>query len=218
MNVAIFGATGGVGSELLRRAASNGDSIRMLVRDPNKIPPDLIGTSVETVVGDVLNIASVDATLEGSDVVFSTLGARSLGKTTLYSDGGGNIVTEMERRGPRRLIVVTSGGAEPEPNASLTSRIAFGSILRNVLADMRIWEKRIMRSNLAWTIVRPTGLLDAPWTGNYRTSDRYMPQGAASIARADVADFLYRAASDDATIGKIISVSAYAQAAVKPPK
>ncbi|MGB8265901.1 MAG: NAD(P)H-binding protein [Candidatus Velthaea sp.] len=207
MNIALFGATGGVGSLLLRRAASNGDSIRLLLRDRRKFAADLDGAHVDVVTGDVHDSANVAATIEGSDVVFSALGARSLGATTLYSAGGGNIVTAMERAGPRRLIVVTSGGAEREPNASFATRIAFGAILRNVLADMRRWEDRITRSSLAWTIVRPTGLLDTPGTGTYRTADRFMPKGAASISRADVADFLYRAASDDSTIGKIVSLS-----------
>jgi uncharacterized protein YbjT (DUF2867 family) len=207
INVALFGATGGVGSWLLRRSAANGDAIHVLVRDRAKLPADLNGARIETLVGDVLDPANVAATLAGADVVFSTLGARSLGATTLYSHGGGNIVNEMERSGPRRLIVVTSGGTEHEPNASIASRIAFGAILRNVLADMRLWEERIKRSNLAWTIVRPTGLVDGPGKGNYRTNERFMPKGASSIARADVADFLYRAATDDSTIGKIVSVS-----------
>jgi putative NADH-flavin reductase len=207
MNVAIFGATGGVGSCLIRRSAAHHDSIRALVRDRGKLPPDLGEAQVDAIAGDVLDPASVAATIEGADVVFSTLGARSLKPTTLYSAGGGNIVSAMERMGPRRLIVVTSGGVEQEPNANMMSRVAFRTMLRNVLADMHLWEERIMRSNLAWTIVRPTGLLDTPATGKYRTNERFMPKGAASISRADVADFLYRAATDEATIRKIVSVS-----------
>ncbi len=207
MNVAIFGATGGVGSQLLRLSEAHGDEIRLLVRDPSKLPAEPEGAHVHVETGDVHDPACVAATIAGSAVVFSTLGARSLGATTLYSEGGGNIVRAMERDGPRRLIVVTSGGAEREPNASLASRIAFGAVLRNVLTDMRRWEELITRSTLDWTIVRPTGLLDSAATGKYRTNERFMPKGAGSIPRADVADFLYRAASDDATIGKVISVS-----------
>jgi len=194
VNVTIFGATGGVGTHLLRDCLAAGHSVRALVRDPTKIPRDLEAAQVEPLVGDARDPADVAAAI--------------LKETTLYSVGGGNIVDAMERSGPKRLIVVTSGGVEREPNANFIQRtLVFGGILKNVLTDMRRMEERITASSLAWTIVRPTRLMDDPATGNYRAVERYMPKGAARINRADVAGFMLKAAADDATIGKIIALA-----------
>ncbi len=208
MNVTIFGATGGVGTHLLRDCLAAGHSVRALVRDPTKIPRDLEAAQVEPLVGDARDPADVAAAIAGSEIVFSALGGDDLKETTLYSVGGGNIVDAMERSGPKRLIVVTSGGVEREPNANFIQRtLVFGGILKNVLTDMRRMEERITASSLAWTIVRPTRLMDDPATGNYRAVERYMPKGAARINRADVAGFMLKAAADDATIGKIIALA-----------
>ena len=208
MKVTIFGSTGGVGSRLLRLCLDAGHEVRAFARDPGKVAADLDRTHLSVVAGDARNPAAVALAIVGSDVVFSALGGDDLKETTLYSVGGGNIVDAMERGGPRRLIAVTSGGVEREPNANFIQRtLVFGGILKNVLTDMARMEARITASALAWTIVRPTRLVDDPPTGAYRAVDRYMPKGAARITRGDVAAFMLRAAGDDATIGKVFALA-----------
>jgi uncharacterized protein YbjT (DUF2867 family) len=208
MNVALFGATGGVGRYLLERCIAQGDTTRVLVRDAAKLAPGTAGRLAEVVVGDVRDAAAVARTLAGSEVVFSALGADGLGPTTLYSASGENIVAAMLESGPRRLLLVTSGGVEPEPNGNFIQRaVVFGVLLKNVLADMRLLERRVQESGLDWTIVRPTRLVDGPSTGSYRVNDRVMPPAAAQIARGDVAAFMYRAASDPTTVGKVFALA-----------
>lgn len=208
MNVTIFGATGRVGGYLLRDCLAAGHTVRVLVRDPAKLPAGLDRARLEVFAGDARDPAAVERAIAGSDLVFSALGGDDLKVTTLYSVAGANFVDAMERNGPRRLIVVTSGGVEREPNATFIQRtLVFGGILKNVLTDMRRMEERITHSTLAWTIVRPTRLMDDPATGVYRVVERYMPKGASRINRADVAGFMLRAAGDDATVDKIFALA-----------
>jgi uncharacterized protein YbjT (DUF2867 family) len=63
------------------------------------------------------------------------------------------------------------------------------------------------KSGLDWTIVRPPKLTDKPRTGTYRVLEGHLPRFGFSISRADVADFMIRAAENHASIHKIVGVS-----------
>ncbi len=206
MRVAIFGATGGVGRWLMAIARENGDHVKILVRDPSKLPRDL--GAIGVVRGDVLDREAVDAVVGGSDVVLSALGSQGLGPTDLYSRGIANIIAAMKHASITRLLAVTSAGVEDDPNMNFFARrIVMPFVLRNVLADMREMERQIVQSGLVWTIVRPSRLTDGPRTGLYRANDRFVPEGGREISRADVADFMVRVIVDERTIKKVAAVA-----------
>jgi putative NADH-flavin reductase len=204
--VAIFGATGGVGRWLVSISRENEDHVKLLARDPSSLPKDL--GAIGVIRGDVLDLEAVDATVGGCDVVFSALGSRGLGATTLYSRGMANIITAMKANSVTRLLAITSAGVEDDPNMNFFARrFVMPVILRNVLADMRVMESEIEASGLVWTIVRPGRLTDGPRTGLYRANDRFVPEGGREISRADVADFMHRVVADERTIRKIAALT-----------
>jgi putative NADH-flavin reductase len=206
VRVAIFGATGGVGRWLVSISRENEDHVKLLARDPSALPKDL--GAIGVIRGDVLDLEAVDATVGGCDVVFSALGSRGLGATTLYSRGMANIITAMKANSVTRLLAITSAGVEDDPNMNFFARrFVMPVILRNVLADMRVMESEIEASGLVWTIVRPGRLTDGPRTGLYRANDRFVPEGGREISRADVADFMHRVVADERTIRKIAALT-----------
>jgi hypothetical protein len=121
----------------------------------------------------VLDPAAVDATIAGTDVVLSALGARGFGATNVYSAGAANIIAAMKAHGASRLLAVSSVGVEEDPGAPfLLKRVLAPLFLRNVLADMRLMEREIENSGLVWTIVRPVRL-------DGRTADRALSRRRA---------------------------------------
>jgi nucleoside-diphosphate-sugar epimerase len=68
MNILITGATGKVGSRLAKRLAQRGDHVRALVRDPARAA-ELREARVELAVGDLLDVASLEAAARGVDAV-----------------------------------------------------------------------------------------------------------------------------------------------------
>ncbi|NZA24917.1 NAD-dependent epimerase/dehydratase family protein [Luteimonas sp. SJ-92] len=66
--ILITGATGKVGSRLVKRLAGRGDRLRALVRDPERAAP-LRNDQVELVEGDLLDPASLEAAVRGVDAV-----------------------------------------------------------------------------------------------------------------------------------------------------
>ncbi|RKH19807.1 NAD-dependent epimerase/dehydratase family protein [Corallococcus praedator] len=68
MKILVTGATGKVGSRLTRRLAERGHQVRALVRDPKRAAA-LNEARVELVQGDLLDVASLAATVRGVDAV-----------------------------------------------------------------------------------------------------------------------------------------------------
>ena len=68
--------------------------------------------------------------------------------------------------------------------------------LRQAYDELEAMERRIMASDLDWTIIRPSGLADGPLTGDYRVSlDGAVLKGAKRVSRADVAALVLKALS-----------------------
>lgn len=77
MRIALFGASGRVGSRLLEYALADGHTVRALVRDPTKLEP-LASPGLIVVTGDVLDSTAVSETVSESDAVISVLGGDGL--------------------------------------------------------------------------------------------------------------------------------------------
>lgn len=197
MKIAIFGATGGTGRELLRQALDRGHRVTAQARSPEKLD-DLQGPSLEVIRGDVLDQGDVERAVAGQEAVVCAIGAGPQ-RTTLREDGARNIVAAMERTGVRRLVCLSSlGVGESRANLPFFTRyVIVGIFLRHAFADHERQEAVIRKSSLDWTIVRPPHLKDGPRTGEYRHGfpprDRRI-QGW--ISRADVADFMLEQLTD----------------------
>jgi uncharacterized protein YbjT (DUF2867 family) len=74
------------------------------------------------------------------------------------------------------------------------TRIIYGvakrTMLRHPFADQAAQERLLAASEIDYTIVRPSRLMDTPFTGTYRILPDAMPSGSQRISRADVADFM----------------------------
>lgn len=66
--VAVTGATGHVGSNLVRQLLARGDRVRVLVRTP--APPQLAGLDVEVQIGDVRDPKAMRALCDGVDILY----------------------------------------------------------------------------------------------------------------------------------------------------
>src|SRR3712207_2791113 len=73
MRVLVTGATGKVGNAVARALHARGDSVRALVRDPERAR-GLLPEGVEVVAGDVTDRPSVDAAVAERELVFTAHG------------------------------------------------------------------------------------------------------------------------------------------------
>ncbi len=206
MKLAIFGATGKTGVELVKQALEQGHVITAFVRDPARLT--LEDKNLSFVTGDVFDEASVAKTVEGQDAVICALGAGSdLKKTTIRTTGTNNIISGMQHHNVKRLLVVTAmGTGRSWKNLSMMNKFFYATLLKNTRGDHEAQEVAVKESGLNWTIVRPSGLTDDPRTGVYDVGED-IPANTSKIARADVADLILKELSENILIGKAVTIT-----------
>lgn len=192
MKVALFGATGGTGRQVLAQGLAKGHAFRALARDPSKLTT---AEQLEIIAGDVLDQGAVDRCLSGTEAVICVLGSHG-SVTPVEAEGTKRIIAGMQRLGIKRLIAVTSMGVgDSREQVAAAFRVIMQLTLRKIMAAKEAQEQLIRESGLDWTIVRPGGLTDGPATGAYRSgTDRSIR--ATRVSRADVADFVLQQLTD----------------------
>lgn len=206
MKIAVFGATGGVGRQVVEQALDASHAVTALARNPQKL--GLTDSRLVVVTGDVLDAARVEETLQGADAVVVSLGNTSPNPDYIVSQGTQVIVAAMKRlEQPRRIVVVSSiGVGDSKDQVPFAFKLLMMSVLRKPMEDKERQEALVKASDLDWTIVRPGGLTDGPATGVYQVGTDGKVQ-AGQIARADVAAFVLKQLDDDTYVRQTPAIS-----------
>jgi putative NADH-flavin reductase len=149
--------------------------------------------------GDALDSAAVAEAVAGADAVLSALGPRGAKAPGLLAGAAANTVAAMRKTGARRLICVSAAGAfiTGDPHMNWLVKQLLPRILAKPFADVRRMEDLVRESDLDWTLVRATRLVNTPLTGRYRVAPDYPPSGGGKVSRADVAHFMAAALTED---------------------
>jgi len=204
MKIIIFGATGGVGQQLIKQALEKNHEVTAFVRNPEKLT--MSHEKLNVVVGDVFNLADVKKALVGHDVVVSTLGngeaMKKSNKSYLMTK---TIVDGMKAVGLTKLVYTASQGIDKEIPGLSGKFVMF--LLRNPLADHKEAVNYIRANKLNAVIVRPSGLTHNELTGEYREAVDTVPPGPKSLSRADVAHFILKAIETNQYDGQSVAIA-----------
>lgn len=207
MNIIVFGATGTVGSEIVKQALGKGHHVTAFVRSPEKFPLSE-NQNLKIYKGDVLNLEDVKKAMHNQEAVLCALGDGKIGK--IRANGTKNIIEAMSGLGVKRLICQsTIGAGDSYENLNFIWKyVMFGFLLKRVLPDHNLQEQYIQQSNLDYTIVRPSALNNGTITNNYKIGlAKDMKKLSLKINRADVADFMLQQLSASNYIRKSVSIS-----------
>ena len=130
--ILVTGATGNVGSELVRALAARGEAVRALARSPDRaaFPP-----AVQVVPGDLGAPASLTAALAGVSKVFL------LGGFATMAD----VLRRIRGAGAGQVVL-------------LTSRCVIGGNPENAVTRMWLESEAAVRAcGVPWTMLRPSG-------------------------------------------------------------
>ncbi|HEX4705203.1 MAG TPA: NAD(P)H-binding protein [Pseudonocardiaceae bacterium] len=193
MRLAVFGGTGGTGTQVIRQALDRGHEVTALARTPEAVTINDPGLRI--IRGDVLTAGSADPVVADADAVISALGIGfHRHATTVYSAGTANILAAMAKAGVRRLLVVSTSSLTVPSRRHLPewllTRLILHPLLKRPYADMATMETRIRQSTVDWTVVRAAGLTNAPAKDKYRTSTNGRLRNGWTISRADLAAYL----------------------------
>ncbi|MFB7720235.1 NAD(P)-dependent oxidoreductase [Nocardia sp. NPDC056100] len=206
MRIALFGATGTIGRQVVTQALAAGHEVTALTRDAANMP--VTHERLHVVVGDVLDPAAVEQVVLGQEAVIVALGAGRKG--VVRAEGTRVIIEAMQRTGVKRLICQsTLGVGDSKGNLNfLWKYVFFGMLLRQAFADHVRQEQYVQASNLDWIIVRPSAFTDGPATGAYRRGFGPSEPGLSlKISRADIAAFLLEQLTDDTYVRRTPGIS-----------
>ncbi|MFD3976155.1 NAD(P)-dependent oxidoreductase [Streptomyces cyaneofuscatus] len=211
MRLTVFGATGGVGQEVVGQALAAGHEVTVVVRDPARLPEAFDTLALHGAAVPLDDPAAVRAAVAGRDAVLSGLGSRSRKADGVAERLTGRIVDAMEAEGVRRLLVVSATPVGPvpagEPLVDRLARKAIGAVLADLYADLARMEAALERGATDWTSVRPPKLTDGPRTGVYRKVVGGAPVSSRSISRADVAHAMLGMIDDPAAVRQGVGIA-----------
>jgi nucleoside-diphosphate-sugar epimerase len=122
VTVLITGATGQVGHAIARRLAADGVQVRALVRSPERAR--VLPEGVEPVFGDVTDVPSLHAALDGAATVYHAAGIpeqwrRDVGEFTRVNvDGTRNVVEAALAAGVERFVYTSTDDVLVQPGAT----------------------------------------------------------------------------------------------------
>jgi putative NADH-flavin reductase len=208
MRVAVIGASGATGHQIVEQALADGHHVTAFVRNASRLA--VRSDELTIVQGDVIDVAAVARAVEGQDGVLCALGAATpLRRDATLVAGVRHIVHAMEQRDVRRLVYLSFLGVrDGRRQLSMVGRhLVAPLLLRNVVADHEAKEQIIRQSTLDWVIVRPPRLTNGPRTGRYRSGlDIRATSVIPRISRADLAEFMLRQLGADRYVRKTPAV------------
>lgn len=194
MLVLVTGATGKIGSELVKQLASVGTQIRALVHDPEKAVA-LKGLNVDIVIGDLAKPETLDAALEGVERVFSLVPStpNSLELET-------NLLKAIKPTNVQQIVKLSSIEASENSAASL-------------FRDHWLGEQGFQESGIPFTVIRPNAFYqNLPlFAQSIKSEDTFsVPLKNAKVGFIDTRDIALVAAkvlTENGHEGKLYTIS-----------
>jgi putative NADH-flavin reductase len=206
MKVAVFGATGPTGQQVVRQALAQGYNVVALARNPDRLA--IHDPRLSIIPGNVLDPQSVEMVVDSSDAVLSCLGRRPFRDPGVVIAGTRNLVTAMKKLGVRRLIIESAYGAGNSYSlAGPGLKFVVKTLLHWAYREKEVMEPEVAASGLEWVIVRPPALRNGGRTGKYRVGEELRLGAGSWINRADVADFMLKQVASDEWLRKTPAIS-----------
>ncbi|WP_327004857.1 NAD(P)H-binding protein [Dactylosporangium sp. NBC_01737] len=204
MKVTVFGATGGIGRQLIEQGLRLGHEMTAVVRRDVGIPG---ATVVRATLDDA---AALEQAVAGRDAVLTALGHRRGGPPTVQADGARAAVAAMRATGVRRIVSVDAAGRVADRGDSLLMRVVAKPLVQLALKasfeDLAEAERVLRASGLDWTLISPPRLTDGGHRP-YRTVVDRNVRGGRTLSRADVADAMLKSLNDDAHIHRRVNIA-----------
>lgn len=216
MRILLLGATKGLGKEILKEALSLGFEINCLVRNAKKFPIEQ--NNIRVFEGDATSSIDLENAVQDSKIIISTLNVMRKNlfpwsnitndKNTI-SKSSKNIIEISKRKKVKHLISVSAWGV----NESLDHiPIWFKLLIKNSnlkypYIDHGKSEKLLVNSNLNWTILRPSALVN--FLNNHQVKESISLKNKPSliISRKSLAKFIINIVDKKNYYNKIVTVS-----------
>jgi len=189
MKIALFGATGMIGSRVLTEAVSRGHEVTAVARDISKITD----AGVKPVAGNILDVRSVASIVAGQEAVVSAFSPMGNQNNQSLLDATRALIAGMKQKDICRLIMVGgAGGLEIAPGKMLIDSPNFPAGWKGV-AQAHIDALNILKTeagDLEWTSFSPAAMIQpGTRTGKFRLGGDQLLSDDKGDSRISVEDY-----------------------------
>ena len=198
----LAGASRGVGREIAKQLVAKGHQVIALLRS-DQARPELTAMGVTVVKGDALEAAAMVEAIaaHNPDALISTIGGLPEdGSTRADFLGNKHLIDGAIAAQVKRFILISSIGSGDSAQALPPNVL---EVLGAVLKEKAQAEDHLRKSGLAYTVIRPGGLLAESATGEEVLTEDVTVAG--SIPRAAVARLAVCCLESDRAVNKIFS-------------
>lgn len=188
MNIAVIGASGKVGSLILKEAVERGHQVTAIVRDAAK----LTDKNIAVIEKNILDLTSND--LKQFDVVVNAFGA-PLGEEQAHVDAGHALIQALKGTDTKAVIVGGAGSLYVDENKTVKviDTPDFPDFVKPTAKGQgRNLQELQETTDIIWTFISPSAVFDAEGkrTGSYQTGKDHLlinTKGESYISYADYA-------------------------------
>ena len=189
MKIGIIGASGYVGSALLKEATARGHQVTALVSHPNKVPAL---DKVSAVQVDVMAQGDLLGTLKNHDAVISAFSGHAQEDVLgYYLRGMQSIIAASKGAGVRLLVVGGAGGLEVAPGVQLLDTAEFPAQWKATAEGARQALQLLRQEQkLDWTVLAPSAHLEpGERTGKFRLGADQLLVDASGESHISLEDY-----------------------------
>lgn len=169
MKIALIGASGFIGSALLKESLERGHKVTALVTRPEKIDA---ADNLTVVKSDVQEVAQLTEMLSGHEVVITAFSGHARADTQAYYEKGiRSIIDATKQAGVRRILVVGGAGSlEVAPGIQVLDTPDFPDEFKPTAEGARTALKLLKEEDdLDWTMLSPSAeIFPGEKTRNFR--------------------------------------------------
>ncbi len=191
MNIVLIGATGYVGSAILKEALDRNHEVTAVARNTEKLP---FHPHLHALKADVSREGEVARLVAGHEAVISAFNP-GWSNPDIYNqqiNGTRAIINGVKEAGVKRLLFVGGAGSlEVSPGVQVLDLPEFPSEFKQgALATREALAHLRQETALDWTYVSPSvDLFPGSRTGRFRLGTDYMLKDAKGASRISVQDF-----------------------------
>lgn len=188
MNILLVGASGMIGSRVLKEAISRGHCVIGAARNPDKIAKD---ANVRAMQLDATDVKAFTELAMRVDAIVSATSPRGGGDPMVKARAVGDAAIAAAQASGKRLIVVGGAGSLNLPNGQPLADTLPPPVRSEALA-MRAVLDSLKKSDIDWTFFSPAAAI-APGTrtGKYRLGTTTLLSDADGKSRISIEDYAH---------------------------
>ena len=186
MKVVLYGASGMVGSRILRELIARGHDVTAVVRKP----ADVSEPEATVLQGDVFDENSVFTTAKGMDAAISAYGPGHA-RPAVLPQAARTLLGGLQKAGVRRFLMLGGAGSlEVAPGVRLVDTPTFLAEWKPIALAHAGALAELRASNLDWTSVSPSALMQpGQRTGTFRLGQDSLLTDSHGESKISAEDF-----------------------------